>query len=160
MEGMTLIAEARRVGLTVLAEGDCLVVRGPRSAEALARRLLDKKTDVMAALRQAACESHCDATTRAAGTAGSVGVGDNATTMTTGEAVVLVPDHPLAGFDWDASSGYCPGRRIVRHGIEHKVESCSSCRSWLHVWGGQYCLDCWPPTDPLAVADKIAGESR
>jgi hypothetical protein len=56
-------------------------------------------------------------------------------------------------FDWDTSPGYCPGQRIIRNGIEHKLEACSSKRSWLHVCGGRYCLDCWPCRDDAAMAD-------
>jgi hypothetical protein len=48
--GCGLLAEAESAGLTVRAEGDRLVVRGPRSAEALMRRLIDRKPDVLAAL--------------------------------------------------------------------------------------------------------------
>jgi hypothetical protein len=48
--GCDLLAEARAAGLTARAEGDRLVVRGPRSAEALMRRLLAHKPDVLAAL--------------------------------------------------------------------------------------------------------------
>ena len=53
MDGMTLLAEAQEAGLTVLADGDRLVVRGPKSAEKLARRLLQNKAQVMAALNDA-----------------------------------------------------------------------------------------------------------
>ena len=50
MDGMTLVSEARSAGLIVLADGDRLVVRGPRSAAAMARRLLEHKAEVMRAL--------------------------------------------------------------------------------------------------------------
>jgi hypothetical protein len=50
MGGLTLLAEARKAGLTVRAEGDKLVIRGPRSAEDLARRLLEAKAEVRAQL--------------------------------------------------------------------------------------------------------------
>ena len=50
MDGMTLLEEARAAGLTVLADGTRLVVRGPRAAEAMARRLLERKVEVLAAL--------------------------------------------------------------------------------------------------------------
>ena len=49
-----LLAEARTAGLTVTGDGDRLVIRGPRKAEVLARRLLDEKAAVLAALRPAA----------------------------------------------------------------------------------------------------------
>jgi len=50
MDCLMLLNEARAVGLVVLADGDRLVVRGPRSADAVARRLLEHKAEVMRAL--------------------------------------------------------------------------------------------------------------
>lgn len=54
MDGMTLLAEARAAGLEVRADGDRLVVRGPRTRENLARSLLAHKPDVMAAIHAVA----------------------------------------------------------------------------------------------------------
>ena len=54
MVGLKLLLEARVAGLKVRAEEDRLVVRGPRSAEKLAHRLLEHKAEVVAAVdRQA-----------------------------------------------------------------------------------------------------------
>src|SRR5262245_40254391 len=51
MGGLTVLDEARAVGLKVLAGVDGrLIVRGPRSAEALANRLLSHKAEVLAAI--------------------------------------------------------------------------------------------------------------
>jgi hypothetical protein len=50
MDGVTLLREARAAGLSVAAEGDKLVIRGPRRAEPVARLLLAHKPDVLAAL--------------------------------------------------------------------------------------------------------------
>ena len=50
MDGLTQLAEARAAGLSVAAQGGRLVLRGPRRAEAMARRLIEHKGDVMAAL--------------------------------------------------------------------------------------------------------------
>ena len=50
MVGVTLLAEARGAGLEVRAESERLIVRGPSSAEPLARRLLDSKPTVLAEL--------------------------------------------------------------------------------------------------------------
>ncbi len=50
MGGVALLDEARAAGLTVRADGDRLVVRGPRRCAALARSILDHKPDVMALL--------------------------------------------------------------------------------------------------------------
>ena len=50
MEILNLMAEASAAGLRVRRDGDKLVVRGPRDAEALARGLLSHKADVFTAL--------------------------------------------------------------------------------------------------------------
>lgn len=54
MDGLALLTEARAAGLCVAAEGGRLVIRGPRRAEAMARRLMEHKGDVMTALAGAA----------------------------------------------------------------------------------------------------------
>jgi hypothetical protein len=50
MDGMTLLSEGWAAGLTVTTDGDRLVIRGPKSADAVARRLLAHKTVILAAL--------------------------------------------------------------------------------------------------------------
>ena len=50
MEGLILLNCAREAGLAVAAEGDKLVIRGPRRAELLARLLIEHKPEVLAAL--------------------------------------------------------------------------------------------------------------
>lgn len=63
MDGLTLLTEARSAGLTVTAEGERLVVRGPRLAGELAQRLLSHKADVLDALaRDPAAEQPPDPT--------------------------------------------------------------------------------------------------
>jgi hypothetical protein len=47
---VTVLMEARAVGLEVRAEPGRLVVRGPRSLEKVAHRLLERKADVVAVL--------------------------------------------------------------------------------------------------------------
>ncbi|MDP9355895.1 MAG: hypothetical protein M3R02_11570 [Chloroflexota bacterium] len=47
---MGLLIDAARAGLEVRVDEDRLVVRGPRSAEDLALRLLDQKAEVVATL--------------------------------------------------------------------------------------------------------------
>jgi hypothetical protein len=47
MDGLTLLNEARAAGLEVRTDGDRLVVRGPRSAETLARQLLAHKAELL-----------------------------------------------------------------------------------------------------------------
>ena len=50
MGAVTLLQEAEAAGLTVRVEGDRLVVRGPKSASAIAERLLDHKAEVLKVL--------------------------------------------------------------------------------------------------------------
>ena len=50
MDGLTLLSDATAAGLTVRANAGRLVIRGPRAAEAVARRLLEHKAEVLAAL--------------------------------------------------------------------------------------------------------------
>jgi hypothetical protein len=57
MDGVTLLRRAREVGLAVAADGDKLVIRGPRCAEPVARLLIEHKPEVMAAL--APSEADC-----------------------------------------------------------------------------------------------------
>ena len=47
MDGLGLLSQAQVAGLTVSAEGDKLVIRGPRSAEALAKELLEHKAEIL-----------------------------------------------------------------------------------------------------------------
>jgi hypothetical protein len=47
VDGVALLDRAQAAGLTVHAEGDRLVVRGPRAAESLALQLLASKTDIL-----------------------------------------------------------------------------------------------------------------
>lgn len=47
-----LLADARAAGLTVTADGDRLVVRGPREAGHLARAVLARKAEVLADLAE------------------------------------------------------------------------------------------------------------
>lgn len=65
MDAVALLDHARAVGLKVYADGDRLIVRGPRSADAIAQRLLDHKSEVLAALTVAPC-GHCGAPPAAA----------------------------------------------------------------------------------------------
>ncbi len=50
MDGLNLLAEAQAAGLRVEAQGERLIVRGPRQAEPLAKRIIEHKNDVMQAL--------------------------------------------------------------------------------------------------------------
>ena len=57
MDSLSLLAVAREAGLAVRADGDKLVVRGPRAAEALAREILEHKAELMIVLRPASSAS-------------------------------------------------------------------------------------------------------
>ncbi len=50
MGAVSLLQEAAAAGLSVHVEGDRLVVRGPKSASAIAECLLDHKAEVIEAL--------------------------------------------------------------------------------------------------------------
>lgn len=47
MDGISLLEEAAGAGLKVRRDGNTLVIRGPRSAERLAKRLLEHKPEVL-----------------------------------------------------------------------------------------------------------------
>lgn len=50
MDGLSLLKQAQAAGLAVEAQGDKLVIRGPKRAEALALELIQQKAAVMAVL--------------------------------------------------------------------------------------------------------------
>lgn len=50
MDGVALLVEAEAAGLTVHADGDRLVVRGPKRLELLARKLVSRKLEILIAL--------------------------------------------------------------------------------------------------------------
>ncbi len=50
MDGLILLRRAHEAGLAVQAEGDKLVIRGPKRAESVARLLIVHKPEVLAAL--------------------------------------------------------------------------------------------------------------
>ncbi|MFB3893284.1 MAG: hypothetical protein ACE15C_14815 [Phycisphaerae bacterium] len=58
MAGMTLLEEARSVGLEVRTEGNDLVVRGPRDAGHVARKLLAEKAATIEAVKQEQRREH------------------------------------------------------------------------------------------------------
>lgn len=57
MDGMKLLCQARQAGLVVFAQGDRLIIRGPRQAEELALKLLACKLLVLQALAMENSES-------------------------------------------------------------------------------------------------------
>jgi hypothetical protein len=52
MGALKLLEEARSAGLKLRAEGDRLVIRGPKSAEPLAIALLDRKEEILPFLQE------------------------------------------------------------------------------------------------------------
>ena len=52
MDGVEMLEEARAAGLAVWSEGDKLVIKGPRSAGALALSLIEHKAQVLPLVRQ------------------------------------------------------------------------------------------------------------
>jgi hypothetical protein len=58
MAGMTLLEEARSVGLEVRTDGNDLVVRGPRDARRVAERLLAEKAATIEAIKQEQQREH------------------------------------------------------------------------------------------------------
>ena len=51
MDGVELLESARAAGLEVHLDGDRLVIRGPKTAEPIARQLLRTKTVVLEAIQ-------------------------------------------------------------------------------------------------------------
>ncbi len=74
MDGLSLLADAAAAGLVVTAAGDKLLIRGPRSADALARRLIEHKVAVLAALPTAKNVYVYETTTTAENAEGFVNV--------------------------------------------------------------------------------------
>jgi hypothetical protein len=58
MAGMTLLEEARSVGLEVRTDGNDLVVRGPRDARHVAEKLLAEKASIVEAIKQEQQREH------------------------------------------------------------------------------------------------------
>lgn len=58
----TLLADAHTAGLTVQAADGKLLVRGPKSAEPVVRRLMERKTDVLSRLSRADKPCRCGST--------------------------------------------------------------------------------------------------
>jgi hypothetical protein len=60
MDGMTLLRQASEAGLAVAAQGNKLVIRGPRRAEPVARLLIERKREVLAALSTVRDQETCE----------------------------------------------------------------------------------------------------
>ena len=58
MDGLALLREAESAGLQVHAEGGKLIVRGPKSAEPIALRLIEHKADVLPLVAGVAAQEH------------------------------------------------------------------------------------------------------
>jgi len=130
MVGLTLLDEARAAGLTVLADGDRLVVRGPRAAEAVARRLLEHKTAVLAALAPQVVESQA--------------------ALDAQQDLVAVPE-PAAGRDDHGGQG---GTIEVIEPFP-PCPRCNSLELWQTLAGNWRCLRCDPPTTAIRVLEHV-----
>lgn len=152
MDGLSLLAEARRAGLSVHVEGDKLVVRGPKVAAPIAQRLLANKAQVMAALSSGpapcsacgcsfgwktssgrvaccACEPPPDRTPR-------IILADYPDNSRWEPELVQTDDSTdLADWDdgirWDDKTRSCP--------------TCGSVAHWIDGRDGWHCLKCTPP---------------
>jgi hypothetical protein len=60
MHAPALVRKARAAGLVLTREGDELVIRGPKSAEPVARRLLDRKAEVLVVLAEETAADHAE----------------------------------------------------------------------------------------------------
>jgi hypothetical protein len=88
-----LIAEAEAVGITLVAAGDHLQVRGPRNAEPLGRLLLERKTEVLAVRCSPSCPSEVAAVPEHAT--------ERMAPTEVGAQAEVEPSHPLP--PWDAT---------------------------------------------------------
>jgi hypothetical protein len=136
MDGLTLLSEGRAAGLTILADGGRLVIRGPRSAESVARRLLDHKTDVLATLAAVS----------------SGGPGD-AADREPFAAWVRRPDaHGRMGWEAPDLPEAVPLDALPLPGLA--CPRCGSLESWQDALGRQRCGHC--EGDTLGRALKLA----
>jgi hypothetical protein len=160
MDGITLILEAEAAGLSVQVDGDRLVIRGPRSADAIARRLLAEKPAVVAALRSQTSPP------------GAIPTVCRPTAMV--DAPEPAPD-PFAGWvlrpdaagrmGWEAPDLSEVDRWWVECAWEDLPtfpEPCPVCGSlelWWDLLGGVHCQRCERPVleRSLRLAEKAAG---
>ena len=182
MDGITLLREAWGAGLTVRADGDRVVIRGPQKAEALAKRLLENKAKVLDALRtnglyDAASEPTPDIP-GAPATGSALGLEPDGSCPASGIAGADVIDQWLAGQDF---SGWrrrpeCQGRwgweppdlpEADRWWEEYDFGelpeadwTCPQCGGllwWEDLLGGKHCLLC--EADKAERADRLAAKT-
>jgi len=134
MDIAELIQEAMRAGLRLIPEGERPAYSWPQEGRTPLPAAARSSGRLLTALCSLAGRMVCNAA-ESSPTEGARKAAESGTEQPSPvEPVVLLPGHPLVAFDWNASNGYCPGRRIIRDGVQHKVETCSSRGSWLHVW--------------------------
>jgi ribosomal protein S27AE len=152
MDGLSLLAEARRAGLSVHVEGDKLVVRGPKAAAPIAERLLANKTQVMAALHIAPAPcSTCGCSFGWRTSAGRIACCSCEPPPARTPRLILVdyPDSPR----WEPESRETNGSTDIANwddGIpwDDSTPSCPRCGSVAHWVDGRdkwRCLKCTPP---------------
>jgi hypothetical protein len=131
MEVLTLLTVARIAGLSLAAEGDQLIIEGPRSAECLARELINRKSEVLP-LVQLRGPRRTDWGTWAWSD-------PDAPALELFGPPQIEPTSPVR---WRCLSPFAK-----RHS-----------RWWLSRWGAVLCLECQPPSFPsliIATGDAV-----
>lgn len=139
-----LLDDAHRLGLAVRLDGDRLVVRGPKRAEAIARALLAHKAEVLDVLRNSPSTVYTFAA-NAEENAKPVDV-DIVDTTKNAFADIIVEDiepgvDPWAeAEDWTDATPYC--------------STCRSCAGWVSMADRWHCLRCSPPRRAERLLDR------
>lgn len=130
-----LLADAHRLGLAVRLDGDRLVVRGPKRAEAIARALLAHKAEVLGVLRQTPSTVYkYRANPEENAKPVDVDIVDatkNAFTDIIVEDIEPGVDPWAEAEDWTDTTPYC--------------STCRSCAGWVDLLDGWHCRRCEPP---------------
>jgi hypothetical protein len=136
MDGVTLLVEAESAGLTVHLDGDRLVIRGPRSADQVARALLGRKAEVVALLRTASWVLRPD---------------------TRGRMGWQSPDAPVPFIAWEDLID--PDPTPAAPG----ADPCGWCGRrawWRSIHGAVVCGHCHPPALPGLVAEWLGRDEK
>jgi hypothetical protein len=170
MGGLTLLDRARAAGLSFTADGDRLIIRGPRSAETVARELLARKPEVLELLA-----TPPPAATVAADTAGvqpdlsgcppavDARPAEETPAPDTGQAAdpldaLTVCHRTPRGWRW--SDPDAPPIELFDVEPEPRCWRCLNpyCRHkgrwWKSVHGVVNCLNCRPPSFPWLVTEE------
>lgn len=138
---MDLLDDARRLGLTVRLDGDRLIVRGPKRAEATARALLASKAEVLDVLRNSPSTVYTFAA-NAEQNAQPVGV-DNVDSAKSDFANIIVEDIEPGVDPWTDAEDWT--------GSMSTCSTCGTAALWLSMADKLHCQRCEPPTRAEAV---------